>query len=234
MRIAVLDDDPKDSGLLEGYLARYQAEHGTEFEVSVYHAGLDLLEEYDRGFDVVFLDIEMPGMDGMEVARQIRRTDEAVGLIFITNMAQYALRGYEVNAVDFMVKPVGYFNFASKLERALRFVRRRMERVLALTNEEGLCRVPVSEVYAVEKNGNYVCYHTGRGEFTQRDTIRAVREVLEPLSFAECTSGCLVNLRHVERIGRDTVLVGTATYPLSRRNRKQFTEDYMKFLGGTL
>lgn len=83
-------------------------------QIHPYYASVDFLEEYDSTYDIVFLDIEMPGSDGLTTAREIRGKDDAVAIIFITNMAQYAIHGYEVNAIDFMVKPVGYFNFAQK------------------------------------------------------------------------------------------------------------------------
>lgn len=232
MRIALLDDNPQDSALLEQYLHRFCQEKGLEMQIDTYCAGLNLLEEYGNGYDVVFLDIEMPGMSGMEVAKEIRQTDDAVGIIFITNMAQYALQGYEVNAIDFMVKPVGYFNFARKLERALRFVQQREEHYLLLSNDEGVSRIRVSEVRYAEKRGNYVCYHTTKGNFSQRNTMKAVKDDLSGSSFSECMSGYLVNLRYVEQIGADTVRVEAEPLPLSRRMKKKFTQDYLDYLGG--
>lgn len=232
MRIALLDDNPQDSALLEQYLRQFCRERGQEMQVDTYYAGLDLLEEYEIGYDVVFLDIEMPGISGMEVAREIRQTDDAVGIIFITNMAQYALQGYEVNAIDFMVKPVGYFNFARKLERAIRFVQQREERYLLLSNEEGASRIRVSEIRYVEKSGNYVRYHTGKGIFPQRNTIKAVKVLLGETPFSECMSGYLVNLHYVDQIGADSIQVEAETLPLSRRMKKKFTQDFVDYLGG--
>lgn len=232
MRIAMLDDDPQDRAQLTEYLLRFQQERGMEMELRPYQAGLDLLEELDRGFDVIFLDIEMPGMDGMEVAAEIRKTDETVGIIFLTNMGQYAIHGYEVNAIDFMVKPISYFNFARKLERAISFVKKRAERVLTINDGENIVRVFASELYYMEKTGHNVCYHSKHGNLTQRGTIQAVRETLKGLPFSECTSGCLINLRYVERIGRDSVVVNGETLPLSRRMKKDFTRDYLDYYGG--
>ncbi len=122
MKVAVVDDVPRDAQLLVRYLQQFQGEQGISIQIVPFYSSIDFLEEYDGAYDIVFLDIEMPGSDGLTTAREIRNRDDAVAIIFITNMAQYAIRGYEVNAVDFMVKPVGYFNFSQKLAKAIRFL----------------------------------------------------------------------------------------------------------------
>lgn len=233
MRIAVLDDNPSDAQQLLDYLAQYQQERSCSLQVDYYQASLDFLEEYRGGYDVVFLDIEMPGSDGLEVAQEIRSRDEGVGILFITNMAQYAIRGYEVDAVDFMVKPVGYPNFVQKLEKAMRFAKRRNQRFLLLSNKDGLCRVAASEILYIEKDKNYLVYHTRQSAFRELGSMQDAREKLGRLPFSECTSGCLVNLRQVDRIGKDSVLLGDRALPLSRRMKKRFAQDYIDFVGGS-
>lgn len=232
MTIAVLDDSPEEVERLLRYLERFQEERGVSFQVDPFYSSLDFLEEYRSGYDVIFLDIEMPGNNGLEVAKEIREKDETAGILFITNMAQYAIRGYEVDAIDFMVKPVGYFNFAKKLEKAIRYARRRSERYFLLSDESGLNRVPASAILYIEKNKNYLVYHTERGTFQERGTMQGLKETLQDLPFSESMTGCLVNLNYVERIGKETVLVGKSELPLSRRLKKQFTQDYVSYMGG--
>lgn len=141
MKIAVVDDVPRDAQLLVQFLNRFQAEQGISLQIHPFYSSIDFLEEYDGTYDIVFLDIEMPGSDGLTAAREIRSRDDAVAIIFITNMAQYAIHGYEVNAIDFMIKPVGYFNFAQKLGKAMRFLQRRGQSTVLLTGEDGVIRL---------------------------------------------------------------------------------------------
>lgn len=234
MKVAVVDDEPRDVQLLVKYLDQFQTEHGTPMQIRTFYSSIDFLEEYNGTYDIIFLDIEMPGSDGLTTAQEIRGKDDTVAIIFITNMAQYAIRGYEVNAIDFMVKPVGYFNFAQKLDKAIRFLHRRSQRSVLLTGEDSVIRLTASDIWYVEKNQDNLFYHTKQGIFRKRGTMKAEKEFLRGLPFAECTVGCLVNLEAVQRIGREHVYLKEAQLPLSRRLKKEFTQRYIDFMGGGL
>ena len=123
MRLALVDDDAEIRSLLRAYVQRYNTEYGTAISTYDFTRGSDLLHNYERGvFDVIFLDIEMPGINGMETATQIRRIDDAVALVFVTHLAQFAVQGYEVQASDYIIKPLSYFDFAMKITRILKTI----------------------------------------------------------------------------------------------------------------
>lgn len=232
MKVAVLDDMPADAKRIEDYLRRYQTEQGISLQISTFCSSVEFLERFDGSYDVIFLDIEMPGCDGLEVAHEIREKDESVGLIFITNMAQYAIRGYEVSAIDFMVKPVSYYNFSEKLTKAIRYVQSHSSKDFLLSDEDGIRRIRGSDILYVEKSKDYLVYHTTQGQFRQRGTAKALKEQLQGQPFAECTAGCLVNLGRVSRVGRETVSLQEVQLPLSRRLKKSFTQSYIDYIGG--
>lgn len=232
MRVAIIDDTREDAEHLLGCLKKYQTEYEVTIQVDTYYASFDFLEEYRSQYDVIFLDIEMPGSDGIEVAHEIREKDESVGIIFVTNMAQYAIKGYEVNAIDFIVKPVGYYVFAEKLEKAIRFFRKRERKNMLFSKDGEIYRISLSDVLYVEKEKNDLLIHTTKGVFKERGTIRLIKEKLEDASFGECTSGCLVNLSKVTCVGKEHILVADKALPLSRRLKKQFTKEYIDYIGG--
>lgn len=117
MRIAIVEDEKAYRNTLLEYLRQFQEESGMDIEVKEYENGNLIMWDYRPYYDAVFMDIEMPGMDGMEAARCIRKVDEQVIIVFITNVARYAVQGYEVGALDFIVKPVTYTSFKMKMQK---------------------------------------------------------------------------------------------------------------------
>lgn len=233
MKIAVVDDSKEDAQHLVAFLEKFQIEKNITFQTKIFFASIDFLEEYQGEYDVIFLDIEMPGCNGLEVAREIRAKDKSVGIIFVTCMAQYAIEGYEVSAIDFMIKPVGYYNFSIKIENAFRFYQRHKEQNILITNKDGILRIFLSELIYVEKERDFLIFHTKSSAYRERGSIKSIKEKIVELSFSECTSGCLVNLNFVKRIGKNSIiLISGVELPLSRRLKKQFSEDFIKYMGG--
>lgn len=109
--IAIVEDEKVFAGQLQEFLKKYQKEQDTAFKISVFRDGAEILEHYEPLYDVILLDIEMPRVNGMEAAAKIRQMDGDVVLVFITNMASYAIHGYEVGALDFVMKPITYYPF---------------------------------------------------------------------------------------------------------------------------
>lgn len=232
MRIALVDDTPSDKKLLYKHLCRYAAENELEFDITEFSSGLEFLEKYGGGFDIIFMDIDMPHLNGIEAAKRLRQADPMVVLVFVTNMEQYAICGYEVNAIDYLLKPVSWLTFRNKLEKAVRAVPSHAEDSLILPCEDGFVKVPVSGIQYLEKEKNYILYHTAQGEFRDRGSMTEMTARLGPSHFSRCTSGCLVNLKYVTRVGKDSIWLGETCLPLARSQRKSFTSEFLSYLGG--
>lgn len=232
MRIAIVDDSLMDALLLEKYLRQYCEEKSLAFTHVHYKSATDFLEHYQPCFDLIIMDIDMPGINGVDAARRLRAGGDNVVLMFVTNMPQYALSGFEVQAVDYILKPVAYQTFALKLERALRFARRDRESVLALHTAEGMARVSTADVGYVESILHYLVYHTEGEDYKVRGTMVSTEKELQPFRFVRCSSGILVNVRHVKAIEKDEVIVGNARLKISRGRRLEFMNAFTKYLGG--
>lgn len=234
IRTAIVEDNSADAARLKALLAHYTEENRQSFHVDVFQDSLGFLHQYQEPYDLIFMDIELPGINGMETARRLRKLDSLATLIFVTNMAQYALHGYEVNALDFVLKPVSYAPFAMKLKRAVRNVQRHSDVELNLVTVDGFVRISASQVLYVEVQKHYLTYHTEEGTFTVRETMKVAAERLAPLHFARCSNSYLVNLRHVTMVQENTVRVGQTLLSISRSRKADFLKYLASYLGGTV
>lgn len=180
-RIAVVDDDREFSAKLREYLEQYAKENDETFEIEVFYDGAEILKDYTPRYELILLDIEMPAVNGMEAAQKIREMDESVVLMFITNMAQYAIHGYSVGALDFVMKPISYYPFSMKIKRALKRVQKKEIPTILLTTSDGVKRLKVSQIYYVEIQGHMLHYYTEEGEFVMRGTLSSVEKCFRPL-----------------------------------------------------
>lgn len=234
LRIAVAEDEDACARQLEEYLRRFEAEAGVTLSITRFADGMELTERYRPGWDLILLDVEMPRLDGISAAAEIRALDRAVQIIFITNMAQYAIKGYEVEALDYVLKPLSYYAFSLKLQKALRVLRTRDTRSLLLTVGSETLRLGLSELYYVEVYNHQLRYHTAMGEHTTTGS-RSLRDVCEELAgapFALCNNCYLVNLQHVDGVKEDHVLVPGAQLKISRGRRKEFMQALLEYHRG--
>lgn len=234
--IAIVDDEISFSDTLKEYVAQYQKENNGEFQVSVFGNGLDLLANYHYEYDLILLDIEMPGLNGMEVAQKIREMDDDVVLMFITNMAQYAIHGYSVGALDFVTKPLNYYTFSMKLSRALKRVQKKEneQKSIVLTLSNGLKKLDIKQIYYVEVQNRQLYYHTTEGVYELKGTMQSVEPMLAEHSFVKCNHWYMVNLLHVKEVKQNIVIVGNDELEISRRNKKVFMQALTEYLGGSV
>lgn len=231
-RIAVVDDDREFSAKLREYLEQYAKENDETFEIEVFYDGAEILKDYTPRYELILLDIEMPAVNGMEAAQKIREMDESVVLMFITNMAQYAIHGYSVGALDFVMKPISYYPFSMKIKRALKRVQKKEIPTILLTTSDGVKRLKVSRIYYVEIQGHMLHYYTEEGEFVMRGTLSSVEKMLPSSLFVKCNHWYLVNLMHVTEVRKNTTVVGNFELEVSRRNRAGFLKALAEHMGG--
>ena len=232
IKIAIVEDEAAVRDQLTDYVRRYTRQYGTEFEVTCFADGDEILENYRPAFDIIFLDVEMKRLNGMETAQRIRALDDDVLLIFITNMAQYAIKGYSVGALDYVLKPVPYFAFSQQLQKAVDKISRRARHYLAVPVEGGLRRLDTAQIYYLESEGHRVHFYTEDGEFSAPGALKTFEEKLSACPFARCNSGYLVNLAQVRGVQQSVVEVGPYELQVSRPKRKSFLAALADYIGG--
>ena len=231
-KIAIVEDEEKACENIKSFLNRFSKENGVEFATYCFTNGVDFISDYQPVYDIVLMDIEMPMMDGMETSHRLRKIDNSVALLFVTNMAQCAIKGYEVDAIDFMVKPVDYFNFSVKLKKAIDYVIKRSDYKIVLKIDDNFRRVSVRNIKYIEVFGHFLTYHTDNDAITVRGQMGKIEEELAPYSFARCNDGYLVNLNYITEYTSTNLKLGDEELPVSRRKRKEFMEKLSNFLGG--
>ena len=236
LKLCVLEDETVQMERLKTYLQKFQSEHPDfEYILDAYDRGFDLLEHYKRDVDLLFLDIRVPDMSGMEVARRIREVDENVMIIFVTNLTQYAIEGYSVHAFDYILKPLAYTSFSAKLERALRMLSYRSSDVtLDLRTRDGGRRISADAITYIEIPNHDILVHIGSETIRQWGTLSKFETALHDAHFVRCSSSYLVNLKYVQKILGDQVIVGGSSLSISRPRRKEFLNALAQYKGGSL
>lgn len=148
--IAIVEDDQQEQKRLQQYLMRYAMENQQTFSFALYSNALDYLEDKQK-FDIVFMDIMLPNMTGMEAAARMRAYDSKTVLIFVTTMVQFAIKSYEVDALDYIVKPVNYARLTMKLQKAIRVIESNSGGTVVINDAQGMIRCSTNELLYVEE-----------------------------------------------------------------------------------
>lgn len=234
IRIAVVDDDPISVNQLKDYLLQYQKEQSQPMDITTYADGDEIVENYKAEYDIILLDIEMRFMDGMTAAALIRKSDPEVIIIFITNMAQYAINGYKVNATDYVLKPVSYFAFSQSLDKAVGRIIGKVKEFVAVKIKGGTVKLYISDICYVESQGHRLTFHTRTEEYVTFATMKETEESLENFDFFRCNKGCLLNLAYVDSIQDGCVIINGERLTIGRGRKKEFMERLTNYLGGAM
>lgn len=231
LRIAIVEDEESYIYTLRQYLQKYQEETGESIEITEYHDGDEIAAFYHAQFDIILMDIEMKFINGMTAAEEIRKQDESVVIIFITNAPQYAIRGYEVGALDYILKPVSYFVFVQKLNRAVLKMKKREKKWITISAKSGVMRLALSDIYYIESEGHNLIYHTKTGSILSSGTMKAAEESMEKLDFSRINKCYLVNLEHVEGVQDKFAVVHGEQLLISRPRIKLFMQELARYWG---
>ena len=234
-RVLIVEDTPAEADALAACLKRYEDEHGASFHVERLASALDFMERRPAA-DLIFMDIDMPGATGMEAAELLRTYDAETPLVFVTNLAQYAVHGYAVDALDFIVKPVRYQDFVPHMDRAMRAMARTSSRAVAIATSEGSHVVRLDEILYVDILRHDLYYHlSGEAEpLRVRGSIKAVAETLGE-AFVRISASCLVNMAQVRLVRRESVVMANGDELFfSRARRREALEAIGNYAGGSL
>jgi len=232
-RTLIVEDEAAEANRLTDLLARYGRAHQTEFKVTWHSSAMDMLSDKGR-YDLCLLDIQMPGINGMEAAALLRTYDEEIPIIFVTNLAKFAVKGYEVGATGFIVKPVTYGNLQLSLDRALRAVEKNAGRTLTIPTDDGVRVVPLRQVVWIEVMKHRLTYHLqGEKPLSARGSLVQIEEELADAPMVRISKSCLVNMDQISVMrSQEMQMADGEVLRISRTHRRAVTEKVTDYLGG--
>ena len=230
IHIALVEDEEEYRKAFLGYLRRYEQESGRQFRISVFPDGEDIISSYKADYDLILMDIAMRFMDGMTAAEKIRELDQEVVIIFITNMPQFVMKGYAVDALDYVRKPVTYFAFSQRIERAISRMSRRREQYFTVPVRGGIRKLSVSNILYVEVQDHDLLFHTRNESILTRGSLAEVEAKLGNAGFFRCNKYCLVNLAFADSLQGIDLVVAGEHIQVSRAKKKAVLDALNNYL----
>jgi len=234
IKIAIVEDEKKEQDLLSSFFNKLEKEKGFNVNIQVFSSGEAFLFEFEYNkFDVVLMDIDFGEgkMNGITASQKMRKVDADVILVFITNLAQFAIDGYNVQASDFIVKPFSYYDFSIKMSNIISNGLSRIKEKIILKSDGRQIIVSIKDICYIEVDNHTIIYHTKNGDYSTIGSLSLISKELEGNHFSLCNSCYLVNLRFVESISGPTVIVNHKELVVSRSKKKSFIEDLNEFMG---
>jgi len=234
MRICLVDDETTQIELLKNLINKWSNMNDVETEISFYSSSEEMLFEceYRYPFDLIILDIQMGEMDGISLAKTIRKTDGNVTIAFISGMKDYVYEGYEVEAVRYILKPVNDV----KVYELLDFVYERIieePKYLIVSTSGSKNKVKYDDIVYIEAMGHYITIYTVNEDISYKYSISELYNELCDFGFTKTHRSYIVNLKHVDKITREYCLLSNKQeIPLSRSLYKEVNEKFIEYYKG--
>lgn len=231
LKIAVCDDSREDRDYIFGMLSDWSA--GKDVNVTLCASAENFLFEYDdaHGFDIILLDVEMPGLNGVELAKLLRSRGDRAQIIFITGFADYIAEGYDVSALHYLMKPVREEKLFEVLNRAAENSEK-TEQTLIIETKSGVMRFKISEIEYVAALGHSTVI-SASGKVT--DIGLGISSISKKLGdgFIRCHRSYIVGLRHINSITKSEIMLDSGVkIPLARGSRREVSDAFIKFYRG--
>ena len=231
LSIAVVEDNDRDAKTLDHCLMRYASQNRLYFQTTRFTSALKFINAYKSNYDLIFMDIDLPLMSGMEAAKALREIDRSVTLVFVTNMAQYAVEGYAVEAFDYILKPINDYAFDLKLKRILAHVGSKAEERIVIRTAGETVGLQVRKICYVEVDGHYLNWHTQDKVYRSLGTLKSIGQQL-PESYCAISRWHVVNMQYVRSVVGDDVLVGEEKLRIGRSYKQKFLQAYAEYMVG--
>ena len=229
--IAIIEDEEAMSNQLVSYFAKFGKDYNESFSFAIFNNAETFLKNYKKEYSVVLMDINLPGMNGMECVKKLRAIDDTVLVVFVTNLSQFAVDGYEVKAFDFVVKPISYYNFSLKLKRALSHLSSLNNYELIISTKDKKYFININQLIYIEIRNHTIIYHLVNEEIKGSGTLKSLYTNLKKHHFAFCNQCYLVNLAFVKGIDDGFLLINNEKIRIASSRKKSFMQELTAYIG---
>lgn len=232
VQIAVCDDQKMVCEKIKEMILKGEE---NQYKVDLFQSGEELLKS-GKNYEILFLDIDMPGIDGIQTAKEIRKTDKRVEIVYITNYGGFAGYAFGVHAFGYLLKPVKEQDIKKQLKEVMEYRKKEQQKPeVELHTKTGRIRLPVEDIYYFEYSSRMLIVHTEKGSYYEQKKISDCLEKMRPYGFAMPHKSFVVNLDQVRGIkGYEITLMDGSIIPLSQKKGKSFREELNLFLAGKL
>lgn len=229
-QIAICDDEHIICNLIEGLVKKWAEKADIQVKISIFSSAESFLFTYeeDKSFDILLLDIEMPGTNGVDLAQIIREKNKAIQIVFITGYMDYIAQGYDVEALNYLLKPVNEEKLFQVLDKARERIIVR-DKVLYLESSEGMVQLPLNHILYAQVDRNYITIHSLEGKYMRKQTLKDLEEELDERFFRVGRS-FIVNLNYVKRTSKAEIeLKNGDTIPLARNRYEAINQAIINY-----
>lgn len=234
IRIAIVEDEPTATERLKECLNKFEREQNVAIKATEFCNGTSFLYSSEKIFDLVFMDIDMPGMNGLEVSYRLREQDENISIVFLTNLKQYAINGYKVNALDFLVKPLTYLSFETVMKKFLKHMQKsESSGKIFIKSSYCMKKVLIDDIDYIDVYLHEIKIHQRNGEEEKTwGNLSDYEKILPTDRFIKCSGHCIVNLDCVKKIdGTALTLESGQKIPVSRNKKSDLITAFMRYIG---
>lgn len=230
VNIIIIEDSEEDYKYLANAIHRYSEQSGEVFSIKRYISALIFLNEYKADADIIFMDIELPDINGVLASEKLRTRDSSVALVFVTNFAHLAIKGYSVSAADFIVKPVNYYKLSALLTKLIKNIKVNRDDYITISTAGGFERISLIRILFIDAQAHRITFHLSDKEVTYSGTLTACEKLLPQQSFVRCYQSYIVNIKYVESCsGEELTLVDGSKIPVSRLRKKEVMQKLSSY-----
>lgn len=232
IKIAIVEDNKDDQQKLIKRINDYELKRNVLFTKKTFDNGIQFLENDLINYEIVFLDIEMPYMDGITLGSKIKQINPSAIIIIVSNSNQYAIKGYSINAIGYITKPIHGYSFDNIFDKALEKIKLSNASFILLTTDDITCKVSLMDIMYIEVFDHYLYFNLFNKVIKVRDSLSKFENLLKDKNFYKPIRSTLINLYYVEEIrGNNIVLSNQKEFPIARGKKAEFEKLYTKYIG---